>query len=376
MTGGASRERVRVDLGARSYDIEIGPGLLTEAGGLLAPFLSRNRVFVMTDETVARLHLAALEAGLAKEGIGADVHVLPPGEASKSFAVLERVLDWLLSAGAGRDDVLVAFGGGVVGDLAGLAASLMKRGMELVQVPTTLLAQVDSSVGGKTAVNAAHGKNLVGTFYQPRLVLADTDVLATLPARERRAGYAEIVKYGLIDDAAFFEALEQAGDKVLGLDPEALTDAIAISCRAKARIVAADEREGGVRALLNLGHTFGHAFEAASGFGPDLLHGEAVGLGMALALSYSARLGLMAGEEVKRAKAVLEKSGLVTEISRTPGGPYRTTELIEHMRQDKKARGTRVPLILARGIGQAFVHPDADLGDVADFLGRQGANSP
>lgn len=373
MTEASSRQRVRVDLGARSYGIEIGPGLLAEAGTRLSPFLSRERVFVVTDETVARLHLPALTRGCAAAGLSVDVFRIAPGEASKSFAVLERVLDWLLSAGAGRDDVLVAFGGGVVGDLAGLAASMMKRGMALVQVPTTLLAQVDSSVGGKTAVNSGHGKNLVGTFYQPRLVLADTDVLATLPEREKRAGYAEIVKYGLIDDAAFFEALEEAGDKVLGLDPEALTDAIAISCRAKARIVAADEREGGMRALLNLGHTFGHAFEAANGFGPELLHGEAVGLGMALALSYSARLGLMETAEVERAKAVLERAGLVTDISRMPGGPYLAPDLIGHMRQDKKARGNRVPLILARGIGQSFIHPDADLADVAEFLDREGA---
>lgn len=364
----STRRTVRVELGERSYDILIGDGLIAEAGALLSGFASGKRVFIVTDENVAHLHLPALEAGLQAAGLRPISRTLTAGEPTKSMAELEALLGWLLETGAGRDDVLVALGGGVIGDLTGLAASLMKRGMKFVQIPTTLLAQVDSSVGGKTAINTAHGKNLVGAFYQPRLVLADTGALATLPARERRAGYAEIVKYGLIDDAAFFESLEQNGADILALDPAALTDAVARSCAAKARIVAADEREGGVRALLNLGHTFGHALEAANGYGPELLHGEAVGTGMALALRYSARLDLMSPEEAHRAVQVMEVAGLVTQIPRLAGGPYRAAELVEYMRQDKKARGTSLPLILARGIGQSFIHPEADLDQVLAFL--------
>lgn len=368
MTMQAARRRVRVELGARGYDILIGPGLLGKIGQYLAPFVSRPRVFVVTDETVSGLHLDALKQGLGPAGFSAEVFTLVPGESTKSFETLQQVLNWLLQAGAGRDDVLMAFGGGVVGDLTGLAASLMKRGMRLVQVPTTLLAQVDSSVGGKTAINTSEGKNLIGAFYQPQLVLADADVLTTLPVREKRAGYAEIVKYGLIDDASFFESLERSGEQVVALQPTVLADAIARSCEAKARIVAEDEREGGVRALLNLGHTFGHAFEAANRYGPELLHGEAVGLGLVLALRYSARLGLMVADDAARATAVLERAGLTTRIAALEGGPYLAHELVGHMRQDKKARGGRVPLILARGIGQSFIHPDADLSDVEVFL--------
>ncbi|MEO1407220.1 MAG: 3-dehydroquinate synthase family protein, partial [Pseudomonadota bacterium] len=237
MTSTDERRRVRVDLGARSYDIEIGSGLIDEAGKLVAPFVNRPRVFIVTDKTVASLHLAALEASIRSAGLMPHTYQVPAGESSKSFGNLEHILQWLLDAGAGRDDVLIAFGGGVVGDLTGFAASVMKRGMSLVQIPTTLLAQVDSSVGGKTAINTAQGKNLVGTFYQPKLVVADTNVLKTLPDREKRAGYAEIVKYGLIDDAPFFSHLEQAGDRVIGLEPDAIADAVARSCEAKARIV-------------------------------------------------------------------------------------------------------------------------------------------
>ena len=240
--------------------------------------------------------------------------------------------------------------------------------MQFVQVPTTLLAQVDSSVGGKTAVNSQFGKNLVGAFYQPRLVLADMNVLSTLPARERQAGYAEIIKYGLINDPSFIDWLSQYGNKVLDLDSNAISEAVAISCRAKADIVAQDEREGGVRALLNLGHTFGHALEAANGYGPNLLHGEAVGTGMALALRYSARLNLMTTEDAEQGVTLIQASGLETELQKLPGGPYEAGALVEAMRQDKKARGGKVPLILAKGLGQAFIYPDADLSDVQGFL--------
>ncbi|MEM7768758.1 MAG: 3-dehydroquinate synthase [Pseudomonadota bacterium] len=369
-TIGHSVRTVEVGLGARSYDIRIGSGLLARAGLEIAPLVKRPRVFVVTDDTVAGAHLPALETGLKGAGLDAVAFTVPAGETSKSFSQLEAVLSWLLEHGADRSDVLIALGGGVVGDLAGLAAALMKRGMTLIQVPTTLLAQVDSSVGGKTAINTARGKNLVGTFYQPRLVLADTDVLSTLPARQRAAGYAEIVKYGLIDDPDFLGWLESAGDAVVGLEPDAIARAVAVSCEAKARIVAQDEREGGVRALLNLGHTFGHALEAENGYKPDLLHGEAVACGMVLAFRYSARLGLCADAEADRTAAVLRQAGLETELSRLAGGPYRASKLVRHMRQDKKARAGRVPLILARGIGGAFIHPDADLDDVEAFLGQ------
>ncbi|MEO0983824.1 MAG: 3-dehydroquinate synthase [Pseudomonadota bacterium] len=364
----AARETVRVELGDRSYDILVGPRLITESGRLIAPFLARQRLFILTDEPVWAAHGDALEAGLRAAGVAPAVRVEPPGEANKTFASLDGVLDWLLAAGAGRDDTLAAFGGGVVGDLAGLAASLMKRGMRFVQIPTTLLAQVDSSVGGKTAVNTRQGKNLVGAFYQPRLVLADTDVLKTLPEREVRAGYAEIVKYGVIDDPDFFAWMETRGPAVAALEPEAVGEAVARSCRDKARIVAEDEREAGVRALLNLGHTFGHALEAVSGFGPDLLHGEAVACGVCLAMRYSVRAGLCADEDARRVEAAMQSGGLATRLPDLPGGPYMPCDLVDKMRQDKKAKAGDVPLILARGIGRAFIQPHADLSDVQSFL--------
>lgn len=359
---------VRVELGERSYDILIGDGLVAQAGALLTPFLKQKRVFVLSDATVWGLHGETLTGALSESGIETTQKVLPAGESTKNWALLGEVLDWLLEGGAGRDDVLLAFGGGVIGDLTGLAASLMKRGMQFVQVPTTLLAQVDSSVGGKTAVNFSQGKNLVGAFYQPRLVIADTGLLKTLPVRERRAGYAEIIKYGLINDRAFIDWLAQHGDRVLALEPDAIAQAVAVSCRAKADIVAQDEQEGGVRALLNLGHTFGHALEAANGYGAELLHGEAVGAGMALALRYSARIGLMDGSDSELAAGLIAKSGLETELSNLPGGPYPAEALVDAMMQDKKARGGQVPLILAKGLGQSFIYPNADLADVQAFL--------
>ncbi|MEM6535998.1 MAG: 3-dehydroquinate synthase [Pseudomonadota bacterium] len=365
---------VTVGLGARSYDIVIGHGMLGEIGARISAFIKQPRVFVISDETVSGLHADTLKAGLQSAGIKPHILTLAPGEQTKSLEQLGSVLNWLLDAGAGRDDVLVAFGGGVIGDLAGLAAALMKRGMGLVQVPTTLLAQVDSSVGGKTAINTVHGKNLIGAFYQPRLVIADTALLETLPVRERRAGYAEIVKYGLIDDPDFIDWLEINGAAVLALEPDAIAHAVALSCRAKARIVAQDEREGGVRALLNLGHTFGHTLEAANGYGPALLHGEAVATGMALALRYSVRRGLMSDAEAERAAKILQDGGLETDLKTLPGGPYIADDLAEAMKQDKKVRAGRVPLILARGLGKAFIMPDADLSDVAAFLSEELSN--
>lgn len=359
---------VRVDLGARSYDILIGAGLLARAGALIAPFASQPRAFIISDHTVWGLHGDALRAGLAANGIEAIENILPAGEGTKNWAQLGEVLDWLLACGAGRDDVLIAFGGGVIGDLTGLAASLMKRGMKFVQMPTTLLAQVDSSVGGKTAVNSGHGKNLVGAFYQPKLVMADTEILKTLPERERKAGYAEIIKYGLINDRPFFDWLSDHGADVLALDPAAIAEAVAVSCRSKAGIVAQDEREGGVRALLNLGHTFGHALEAVNGYRPNLLHGEAVGTGMVLALRYSARLGLMTADDAEIAADLIGASGLEIVLSRVPGGPYDAKALVQAMQQDKKARAGKLPLILAKGLGESFIYPDADLQDVQAFL--------
>ena len=363
--------KVHVALGDRAYDILIGPGLLAQAGKLIAPFTKRQRVFVLSDETVWALHGEGLLRGLAAGRIDTVSKTVPAGEKTKSWAILGEVLDWLLDHGAGRDDVLAAFGGGVVGDLTGLAAALMKRGMSFVQIPTTLLAQVDSSVGGKTAVNTSHGKNLVGAFYQPKLVIADTDLLQTLPERERRAGYAEIVKYGLIDDPDFIDWLEQSGPDVIALESAAIAKAVALSCESKARIVAQDEREGGIRALLNLGHTFGHTLEAANSYGPALLHGEAVGTGMALALRYSVRCGLMTGQDAERGCRILAVSGLETELSKLGGGPYEAAFLANAMKQDKKVRNGRVPLILARGLGKAFIYPEADLKDVEAFLSQE-----
>ncbi|WP_291078707.1 3-dehydroquinate synthase [Hyphomonas sp.] len=361
-------ETVIVDLGDRSYDILVGHGALDQLGSRLSGMLKQPRVFVLTDETVERLHRHRLDEALGPSGVATHWLALPPGEKTKSFSNLEHILDWLLEASADRGDVVIALGGGVIGDITGLAASLMKRGMKFVQVPTTLLAQVDSSVGGKTAVNTPRGKNLIGAFYQPQLVIADTALLETLPPRELRAGYAEIVKYGLINDAGFFEWLERHGSDVLALDPKAIAHAVATSCRAKAAIVAEDERETGVRALLNLGHTFGHALEAANGYGPDLLHGEGVAIGMALAFRYGASQGLTPAEDAARVKAHLEASGLPAAIPGRQGGPYTASRLVSLMQQDKKASGGHVPLILARGIGQSYIHRDADLASVETFL--------
>ncbi len=358
----------RVALGERSYDIKIGAGSLASLGPYLSDIADARRVFVLSDETVFAIHGDTLAASLKTQNIQALTKIVPAGEASKSMPVLADVLDWLLAAGAERSDVLIAFGGGVIGDLGGLAASLMKRGMGLVQVPTSLLAQVDSSVGGKTAINTTQGKNLIGQFYQPLLVIADTDLLSTLPKRQIRAGYAEIVKYGLINDAAFFDWLEENGQHVLALVPDAVAHAVAVSCRAKAAIVAEDERESGRRALLNLGHTFGHALEVLNDYGPELLHGEAVAAGMALAQRYSVHLGLMEEAQARRGAALLQSAGLCTHISALSGGPYAPADMVETMRHDKKARAGQLPLILMRGIGDAFIYPQADLSDLTSFL--------
>ena len=371
MTHARTLETVRVELGSRAYDILVGQGALSELGARLSALVKRPRAYVLTDETVMHNHKARLEGAVAKAGITLNWMALPPGEQTKTFAQLGNVLDWLLAGGADRGDILIAFGGGVIGDMGGLAASLMKRGMGFVQVPTTLLAQVDSSVGGKTAVNTPRGKNLVGAFYQPRLVIADTSLLETLPEREMKAGYAEILKYGLINDAAFFDWLSVNGRQVLALDADAARYAVARSCAAKAAIVTEDETETGVRQLLNLGHTFGHALEAANHYEADLLHGEAVALGMALAFRYGAGLGVTPPKDAARVADVLAQSGLPSTLEGRDRARFTGKRLADLMQQDKKARGGRVPLILARGIGAAYIHPDADLASIEAFLTRE-----
>jgi len=363
----ATLTRVPVELGSRSYDILIGAGLIGEAGKLIAERLPKARAAIVTDATVAGLHLPPLADSLERAGIAATPIVVPPGESSKSFATLETVVDGVLAARLERGDVVVALGGGVVGDLAGFAASIVRRGMNFVQVPTTLLAQVDSSVGGKTGINSPRGKNLVGAFHQPRLVLADTGALDTLSPRHFRAGYAEVVKYGLIDDAPFFTWLE-ANRPAVFAGGAARTEAIAVSCRAKARVVAADETEAGQRALLNLGHTFGHALEAATGYSDRLVHGEAIAIGMVLAFAFSARLGLCAPEDGARVEAHFRDAGLPTRLAEVPGGLPDADALLALIAQDKKVARGRLTFILARGIGEAFIAHDVDPGEVRGFL--------
>jgi len=365
---------VPVALGERSYDIVVGAGLLGEAGAYLKPLLRLPRVAVVCDATVAPLHLATVQASLDAAAIRHDAVTVPAGEASKSWDGLSALLNDLLDLGIERGTTLVALGGGVVGDLTGLAASLALRGVDFVQIPTTLLAQVDSSVGGKTGINTRHGKNLVGTFHQPRLVLADTAVLDTLPRRELLAGYAEVVKYGLLGDAAFFAWLERHGAAVIAGDEAARAHAVAESCRAKAAIVAADEREAGQRALLNLGHTFGHALEAETGYGAALLHGEAVAIGMCLAFALSAQLGLCPEADVARTRRHLAGVGLPTDLPHG-AGDWTSARLLDHMRHDKKVRDGRLTFVLARGIGDAFVSRDVPAPAVADLLDGAIANA-
>ncbi len=361
---------IAVALGSRSYDVHIGTGALDRAAAHLAPYL-RSRAVVVTDETVAATQLPRLASSLVGAGIAVDPIVLRPGEATKSWDQLARLTDALLARGVERGDHILAFGGGVIGDLAGFAASILKRGCGFVQIPTTLLAAVDSSVGGKTAINTPAGKNLVGAFHQPSFVLIDPSVLDTLPPRELAAGYAEVVKYGLIGDPAFFAWCEAHGPALLAGDAAARTHAIAASVAAKAAIVADDEREtSGRRALLNLGHTFGHALEAQAGFCDALLHGEAVAAGCALAFRYSARLGLCPPGDADRVAAHLRKVGLPDGLA-AAGIAADGATLTAHMAHDKKVSGGRVPFLLARGIGRAFLARDVDLADVALFLDEE-----
>jgi len=363
-----SHETVHVDLGPRSYDIVVGDDVLAEAGKTMAPVLRRPRVIVVTDDQVAPLHLQALMRSLSNAEIEADAIVLPAGEQTKDIAHFEKLLGEILSRGIERDTSLVALGGGVVGDITGFAAATALRGIDFVQAPTTLLAQVDSSVGGKTGVNSPHGKNLIGAFHQPRLVLADSRVLRTLPRREMLAGYAEVAKYGLIADETFFAWLEGHGADLVDGDPAIIRKAVVASCKAKAAIVAQDEQERGVRALLNLGHTFAHALEAETGFGGTLLHGEAVAIGMVMAFDMSVRIGLCPAEDAARVRRHLGAVGLPTGINFTNSVVWSPKRLIGHMARDKKVTGGQMTFILAHGIGKAFVTRDIPDGELAAFM--------
>lgn len=365
-------ETVRVDLGTRAYDILVGPDLVARAGELLVARLGKARAAVVTDENVARHHLPALEASLAAVGRHAGTIVMPPGEATKCFAELGRLSEALLALKLERGDVIIALGGGVIGDLAGFAASILRRGVRFVQIPTSLLAQVDSSVGGKTGINTPQGKNLIGAFHQPSLVLADTDALTTLPPREMRSGYAEVAKYGLLGDAAFFAWLERHWQSVFGNDPAFLTEAIVVSVTAKARIVERDETETGDRMLLNLGHTFGHALEAWAGYSSRLLHGEAIAIGMCQAARFSEHLGLCPSGTAARIESHLRTVGLPTRVAHIAGDDRPEPQaLFALMQQDKKVQGGRLTLILLRSIGDAFVTREVDAAEVAAFLERE-----
>jgi len=362
-------DRLPVSLGRRSYDILIGDGLIAEAGRHLAPVLRSPRVVVVTDANVADVALDGLTASLDAAAIAHDRIVLPAGEGTKDFTHLEQVITDILDLGIDRKTSLIALGGGVIGDLTGVVAALTLRGLDFIQIPTTLLAQVDSSVGGKTGINTRHGKNLVGAFHQPRLVLADTAVLDHLPARELRAGYAELVKYGVIDRPDFFNWLEDGnGTALLAGDAAARRHAIRTSCAAKAAIVAADETEQGQRALLNLGHTFGHALEAETGFGDALLHGESVAIGMVMALTLSTRLGLCTGNDVARLRDHLAALGLPCDVSGLDTSGWTAAGLVAHMDKDKKTEQGKLTFILARGIGTAFIETDVARDQVAAVL--------
>ncbi|MEP6091995.1 MAG: 3-dehydroquinate synthase [Erythrobacter sp.] len=368
-------ETIRVELGGRSYDVIVDEGLLDQIAILAEPFLksySARPVPIVADVNAREHHSARIEASLARAGYEAVWYDVPSGEASKSWAGLEELTNWLLALGVTRSDHVFALGGGVVGDLVGFACSILKRGCGFVQLPTTLLSQVDSSVGGKTAINTSAGKNMIGAFHQPSLVLADMDTLATLPDREMRAGYAEVIKYGLLGDRDFFDWLEANVGAVVAREAKPLQHAIATSIRAKARIVAEDEREtSGVRALLNLGHTFGHALEAETGFSNRLLHGEAVALGMVLAAKFSARRGDISGQDASRAAIAIGASGLpaqLPDLDLSCNG----SRLVDHMRHDKKMEGSgTLPFLLLKGLGEAYMARDVELNDVAAFLDEE-----
>jgi len=361
-------EQVHVPLGDRSYDVRIGEGLIARAGAEIVDLLQRRKVWVVSEETVAGLHLDALRDGLETAGIEMEALILPPGEATKSWPHLIRVVEWLLSERVERRDMVVAFGGGVIGDLVGFAAAILRRGVRFVQIPTSLLAQVDSSVGGKTGINTEHGKNLVGAFHQPARVLADITVLGTLTSRDFLAGYGEVSKYGLLGDAEFFAWLERHGPALAKGDLALRAEAVRRSVQMKADIVERDETEQGDRALLNLGHTFCHALEAATGYSDRLLHGEGVAIGCALAFELSARLGLCAQEDPSRVRAHLADMGMKRDLSDIPGDLPGAEALLRLMGQDKKVVDGKLRFILARGIGDAFVTADVPPAEVLSVL--------
>ncbi|AHD01020.1 3-dehydroquinate synthase [Leisingera methylohalidivorans] len=365
--------KVHVPLGERAYDVVIAPGLLAQAGERIKPLLKRPQVAVVTDETVAAKHLEGLRAGLAAAGIEMTALALPPGESTKGWPQFSRAVEWLLEQKVERGDVVVAFGGGVIGDLAGFAAAVLRRGVRFVQIPTSLLAQVDSSVGGKTGINAPQGKNLIGAFHQPSLVLADTSILETLTPRDFLSGYGEVVKYGLLGDADFFAWLEEHGPALAEGDVAARVEAVARSVQMKADIVVRDETEQGDRALLNLGHTFCHALEAATGYSDRLLHGEGVAIGCALAFELSAKLGLCSQEDPSRVRAHLKAMGMKTDLADIPGDLPGAEVLLELMGQDKKVVEDQLRFILARGIGEAFVTGDVPPEAVLAVLRDAGA---
>jgi 3-dehydroquinate synthase len=361
-------DRLRLDLGERSYDILVGDGLLAQAGNAIAPLIGTQPSIIITEKTVAGFYLETLEKALTEAGIAYHTIVLPAGEQTKDFAHLEELANRLLDLKIERATTLIALGGGVIGDLTGFAAAVVLRGIPFIQIPTTLLAQVDSSVGGKTGINTRQGKNLIGAFYQPQLVLADTSVLDTLPPRDLGAGYAEVVKYGLIGDAGFFDWLEANGPAIFKGDSAARRHAVVTSCAAKAEIVAVDEREAGRRALLNFGHTFGHALEAETGFGTDLLHGEAVAIGMILAFDISTRLGLCPAPDAARVRRHFTAVGLPTSFGGLAHSDWTADRLIALMAQDKKVRDGTMTFILAHGIGKAFISQDVSTDILRDLL--------
>ncbi|MGO6996520.1 3-dehydroquinate synthase [Rhizobium leguminosarum] len=368
ITSASAIRTVHVPLGERAYDILIGPGLIARAGAEIASRLKGRKAAVITDEYVAPLYLKALVASLDEAGIASAEVVLPAGEKTKSFEHLITACDKVLEARVERNDYVIALGGGVIGDLSGFAAGIVRRGVRFVQVPTSLLSQVDSSVGGKTGINSRHGKNLIGVFHQPDLVLADTDVLNSLSAREFRAGYAEVAKYGLIDKPEFFAWLE-ANWKAVFTGGSARIEAIAASCQAKADVVVADERENGQRALLNLGHTFGHALEAATAYDSSrLVHGEGVSIGMVLAHEFSARMNLASPDDARRVERHLKEVGLPTRMSDIPGELPPAETLMDAIAQDKKVKSGKLTFILTRGIGQSFVADDVPASEVISFL--------
>ena len=356
----------------RSYDIHIGSGLLGSCASLISPLLKRPFVAIVTDENVAKTHLESLTQTLDGAGITHVTKIMPPGEASKSFTGLEALVHWLLDNKVERQDIVIALGGGVIGDLTGFAAATLRRGVRFTQIPTTLLAQVDSSVGGKTGINVPQGKNLVGAFHQPSLVLADLDVLQTLPDREFRAGYAEIVKYAAICDRPFFDWLEDNLDALNNRNNDALSFAIAKSCQTKADIVAQDEKEHGARGLLNLGHTFAHAYENLTGYSDNLLHGEAVGLGIAQAVQLSDHLGICPEADAQALVKHLAKAGLPVSQADVKGGPFKATDLVNAMAQDKKVSQGVMTFILMKAIGEAFITNDVSATQLTAFLQNQG----